>query len=151
MGDYFHMVSDDLGANLAYAATFNGEQDVYFARIGEPGLPRRGSTSRLDRSKYACDGQVDIRRARLWAEHRRRAGRDGGPSRSTSTPTRRPVSRTVTLNETGIRRRHAVRRIDRAGSMTDGCDGGLLHVTEGDTITVTYLDADDGEPAERAT
>ena len=33
LGDYYHMISDDLGANLAYAATFNGEQDVYFLRI----------------------------------------------------------------------------------------------------------------------
>ena len=34
LGDYYHMVSDNLGANVAYAATFNGEQDVYFLRIG---------------------------------------------------------------------------------------------------------------------
>jgi len=33
MGDYFDMVSDDDGANLAWAGTFNGEQDVYFGRI----------------------------------------------------------------------------------------------------------------------
>ncbi len=36
LGDYFHMVSDDAGASLAWAATFNGEQDVYFARIYAP-------------------------------------------------------------------------------------------------------------------
>lgn len=34
IGDYYGMVSDNLGANVAYAATFNGEQDVYFLRIG---------------------------------------------------------------------------------------------------------------------
>ena len=28
------MVSDNLGVNIAYAATFNGEQDVYFLRVG---------------------------------------------------------------------------------------------------------------------
>lgn len=33
MGDYFHMVSDDTGFSLAWAATFNGEQDVYYARM----------------------------------------------------------------------------------------------------------------------
>ena len=33
IGDYYHMVSDDTGANLAYSATFNGEQDVYFLRL----------------------------------------------------------------------------------------------------------------------
>ncbi|MBI1827035.1 MAG: hypothetical protein HY287_09725 [Planctomycetes bacterium] len=34
IGDYYHMLSDNLGVNIAYAATFNGEQDVYFLRIG---------------------------------------------------------------------------------------------------------------------
>ncbi len=33
MGDYFDMVSDNNGANLAWAATFNGEQDVYYSYI----------------------------------------------------------------------------------------------------------------------
>ncbi|MFQ5423464.1 MAG: hypothetical protein ACE5F9_05725, partial [Phycisphaerae bacterium] len=33
LGDYYHMVSLDGWANLAYAATFNGEQDVYYLRI----------------------------------------------------------------------------------------------------------------------
>lgn len=33
LGDYYHMVSDAAGADLAYAATFNGEQDVYYLRI----------------------------------------------------------------------------------------------------------------------
>ncbi len=35
IGDYCQMVSDNVGANLAWPATFNGEQDVYFVRIGE--------------------------------------------------------------------------------------------------------------------
>jgi len=34
MGDYFDMVSDNEGADLAYAATYNGEQDVYYLRLG---------------------------------------------------------------------------------------------------------------------
>ncbi len=33
MGDYFDMVSDEGGAHLAWAATFNGEEDVYYAHI----------------------------------------------------------------------------------------------------------------------
>jgi hypothetical protein len=33
IGDYYHMISDDGGAHLAYAATFNGEQDVYYVYI----------------------------------------------------------------------------------------------------------------------
>jgi len=34
IGDYYHMRSDNLGVNVAYAATFFGEQDVFFLRIG---------------------------------------------------------------------------------------------------------------------
>jgi len=34
LGDYYHCVSDNLGVNVAYAATFNGGHDVYFLRIG---------------------------------------------------------------------------------------------------------------------
>jgi hypothetical protein len=34
IGDYYDMISDRVGAHLAYAATYNGEQDVYYLRIG---------------------------------------------------------------------------------------------------------------------
>ena len=33
MGDYFEMISDEGGAHLAWAATFNGEQDVFYSYI----------------------------------------------------------------------------------------------------------------------
>jgi hypothetical protein len=33
LGDYYHMVSEAGVAHLAWAATFNGEQDVYYTRI----------------------------------------------------------------------------------------------------------------------
>ncbi len=33
MGDYFDMISDNGNAHLAWAATLNGEQDVYYGRI----------------------------------------------------------------------------------------------------------------------
>jgi hypothetical protein len=33
MGDYFDMFSDETGVHLAWAATFNGEQDVYYSLI----------------------------------------------------------------------------------------------------------------------
>ncbi len=35
LGDYYDMVSDDVGASVAWAATFNDEQDVYYTRIGD--------------------------------------------------------------------------------------------------------------------
>jgi hypothetical protein len=54
MGDYFHMISDETGAHLAWANTFNGEQDVYYSHIapqlvavgdqtGESGIPEKFS------------------------------------------------------------------------------------------------------------
>lgn len=33
IGDYYHIVSNHEAAHLAYSATFNGEQDVYYLRI----------------------------------------------------------------------------------------------------------------------
>jgi hypothetical protein len=36
MGDYFEMESDNTYAHLAWAGTFNGEQDVYYGRITPP-------------------------------------------------------------------------------------------------------------------
>ena len=55
MGDYFDMISDDNGAFLAWAGTFNGAQDVYYGRISQPpvaiddrqesGIPRTYSLS----------------------------------------------------------------------------------------------------------
>lgn len=33
MGDYYDLISDDVGAHIAYAATFNGEEDVYYLHV----------------------------------------------------------------------------------------------------------------------
>ncbi len=47
MGDYFDMVSDEEGAHLAWAATFNGEQDVYYGRIYSNVINSVNSSSEL--------------------------------------------------------------------------------------------------------
>ena len=62
MGDYFHMVSDEFGANLAYAATFNGEQDVYFARIGDPACPDDGPCEAGQREATPATETVEVAR-----------------------------------------------------------------------------------------
>jgi hypothetical protein len=36
IGDYITVVSDDDSANVAYSATFNGEEDIYYVRIRPP-------------------------------------------------------------------------------------------------------------------
>jgi hypothetical protein len=48
IGDYFQLVSDDVGASLAYAATLNGEQDVYFLRIGDYDCNGNGIADDID-------------------------------------------------------------------------------------------------------
>ncbi len=47
LGDYYHMVSENAWANLAYAATFNGEQDVYFLRL-TPDCNENGVADHID-------------------------------------------------------------------------------------------------------
>jgi len=49
IGDYFHMVSTDEGAHLAWAATFNGGQDVYYSFI--PAEPDLSATSYLEKEE----------------------------------------------------------------------------------------------------
>lgn len=49
MGDYFDMFSDDKGAHLAWAATFNGEQDVYYSLI----VPSYVRVAEMDQFAYA--------------------------------------------------------------------------------------------------
>jgi hypothetical protein len=48
IGDYYDMVSDAVGASLAWSATFNGEQDVYFTRIGDYDCNVNGVPDSLD-------------------------------------------------------------------------------------------------------
>ena len=37
MGDYMTIVSDNTGGDVAYAATFNLEEDIYYVRVA-PGI-----------------------------------------------------------------------------------------------------------------
>ncbi|PYJ20752.1 MAG: hypothetical protein DME99_09260, partial [Verrucomicrobia bacterium] len=39
MGDYMSIVSDNTGANVAYCATFNGEQNIYYVRVAPAPVP----------------------------------------------------------------------------------------------------------------
>jgi len=48
LGDYYHMVSDKFGADLAYAATFNEEQDVYYVRLRDSDCNGNGIPDSLD-------------------------------------------------------------------------------------------------------
>ena len=48
LGDYYDIASDRVGADIAYAATFNGEQDVFFVRIGDRDCNDNGTGDVID-------------------------------------------------------------------------------------------------------
>ncbi|MEY2493902.1 MAG: hypothetical protein QOJ45_394 [Verrucomicrobiota bacterium] len=47
MGDYITIVSDNGGGNVAYTATFNGEEDIYYARVTPPSLKLLNISTRV--------------------------------------------------------------------------------------------------------
>jgi VCBS repeat protein len=49
MGDYISIVSDNGGGNVAYTATFNGEEDVYYVRVVPPELSQPRADFNFDR------------------------------------------------------------------------------------------------------
>jgi hypothetical protein len=59
IGDYYDIVSDRVGAFVAYAATYNGEQDVYFLRINDYDCNNNGvpdSTDLANATLHDCNG-----------------------------------------------------------------------------------------------
>jgi uncharacterized repeat protein (TIGR01451 family) len=136
MGDYFHMVSDEFGANLAYAATFNGEQDVYFARIGDPACPDDGR-ARLESTSYACDGTVLASVIDCGLNTDDQVAETVVVDIDSDSET---GVETITLTETSP----ASALFEGTIALSTSDAPGVLLVTEGDTVTLTYIDADDG-------
>lgn len=52
MGDYFHMVSDNDYAHLAWANTLNGGEDVYYTRISPDGILNLDEIANSDTLKF---------------------------------------------------------------------------------------------------
>ena len=55
LGDYYQTVSDQVGVHVAYAATHNGEQDVWYLRIGGYDCNENGIDDALDIAGGAPD------------------------------------------------------------------------------------------------
>jgi hypothetical protein len=47
MGDYLTIVSDIAGGNVAYSATFNDEEDIYYVRVAPPALQLLNISTRM--------------------------------------------------------------------------------------------------------
>jgi len=59
IGDYITMVSDNSGANVAYCATFNGEEDIYYVRVA-PTPPTPTQAARAAAADFNGDGHPDF-------------------------------------------------------------------------------------------
>ena len=57
MGDYITIVSDNTGGNVAYAATFNNEEDIYYVRVS-PSAPQ--AQSAFSRKVHGGAGTFDV-------------------------------------------------------------------------------------------
>ncbi|HOC41643.1 MAG TPA: sialidase family protein [Thermoanaerobaculales bacterium] len=96
LGDYYHMVSDLVGADLAYAATFNGEQDIYYLRIGDTDCNGNGfgDSDDLAAGLADCNGNQLIDRCEIAAGTVDDLDGDGAID-SCRLPPRRPGGRLV--------------------------------------------------------
>jgi hypothetical protein len=61
IGDYITVVSDNASANVAYAATFNGEEDVYYVRIPPigPGIVATSPATNVASFSATLNGTVN--------------------------------------------------------------------------------------------
>ena len=57
IGDYITVVSDDDSANVAYAATFNGEEDIYYVRIRPSAAPAQTSLGNISTRSFVQTGE----------------------------------------------------------------------------------------------
>ena len=60
MGDYLGMFSDSRGANIIYAATFNGEEDIWFLRVPTPMQSTNATAVTTYQGTYSGGGLSDI-------------------------------------------------------------------------------------------
>ena len=78
IGDYITVVSDDDSANVAYSATFNGEEDIYYVRI-HPSLPPTDFNS--DAKPDLLLFNAGTRQTAVWYMHNNvRIGSANGPT-----------------------------------------------------------------------
>ncbi len=74
MGDYITIVSDNTGGNVAYTATFNGEEDIYYVRVA----PTGGSTLALTSASSVKGGfAIDLPLSGTPGVEDRSGGRTG--------------------------------------------------------------------------
>jgi len=138
MGDYITMVSDNSGGNVAYCATFNGEEDIYYVRVF-PSVPVPQSA--VSRKTHGSAGTFDIPLPF--------SGNAGVECRLGSGPNSDQHQIVVTfansITDTGV----TVSSSDGLATATQSVIGGtvtidLANVRNAQTLTVTLANVNDG-------
>ena len=78
IGDYITVVSDNASANVAYAATFNGEEDIYYVRI-PPVVPATDFNSDA-RPDFLLNNPITRQTAAWYMDNNVRIGNAYGPT-----------------------------------------------------------------------
>lgn len=96
LGDYIHLRSDTLGADLVFAATYNGEQDIYSLRIGPRDCNRNwtADTDDIAAGGRDCDRDGVLDSCELAAGAEMDSNGDGIPDRCQPAP-RHPTGRRI--------------------------------------------------------
>jgi hypothetical protein len=96
LGDYIHLRSDTLGADLVFAATHNREQDIFFVRIGPRDCNRNGipDPDDITAGEPDCDRDGAPDACEIAAGAEIDDNNDGVPDRCQIAP-RRPGGRRV--------------------------------------------------------
>jgi hypothetical protein len=139
MGDYIQIVSDNDGGNVAYCATFNGEQDIYYVRVA-PHVPTPASA--FSRKGHAS-GVYDIslpRNGNPGIECRLGGGANFDSHTILVTfPTAVTVGGVTVASANGLAT--ATHSVGSAGVVTIN----LFAVADQQTVTVTLNNVNDGQ------
>jgi len=138
IGDYMTIVSDNTGGDVAYPATFNNEEDVYFVRIPATApVPQ----SAVSRKTHGGAGTFDVPlplTGNAGIECRRGSGANFEGHQMIVT-----FPNSVTVG--GV----TVQSVDGQATATQSVSGGVVtvnlsNVSDGQTITVTLTNVNDG-------
>jgi hypothetical protein len=138
MGDYMTIVSDNNGGNVAYCATFNGEEDIYYVRV-TPSAPV--ALSAVSRKTHGAAGTFDVPLPLT--------GMAGIECRTGSGPNSNEHQIIVTFASPVTDTAVTVNSSDGLATATQSINGGVVtinlsNVTDGQMISATLRNVNDG-------
>ncbi len=144
MGDYMTIVSDNAGGHVAYCATFNGEQDIYYVRVA-PAAPV--AQSAVSRKTHGGAGPFEV--PSHFDVPLPLTGNVGIECRQGSGLNRDAHQMVVTFGSPVTVAGATVTSSDGLATATQSVIGGvvtvnLANVTNGQTIMVTLTNVNDG-------